>query len=82
MEEWTEEFVQTAQTELISMVEDWKYEFGADDSECSAMLMWMALRLKPGLASIADVTSKLCGESCAQELSSALQEERKYIQQP
>ena len=80
MEEWTEEFVQTAQTELISLIEDWKYEFGADDSECSAMLMWMALRLKPGLASIADVTSKLCGEKYAQELSSALQKERKYIQ--
>ena len=63
MEEWTEEFVQTAQTELISMVEDWKYEFGADDSECSAILMWMALRLRPGLASIVDVTSKLYSET-------------------
>ena len=63
MEEWTEEFVQTAQTELISLIEDWKYEFGADDSECSAMLMWMALRLKPGLASIVDITSKLYGET-------------------
>jgi len=63
MEEWTEEFVQTAQTELISMVEDWKYDFGADDSECSAILMWMALRLKPDLAPIVDVTSKLYGET-------------------
>ena len=80
MEEWTEEFVQTAQTELISMVEDWKYEFCADDSECSAMLMWMPLRLKSGLASIADVSSKLCGEKSAQELSSAWQKEHKYIQ--
>lgn len=62
MEEWTEEFVQNAQTELISMVEDWKYEFGADDIECSAMLLWMVLRLGANLKSSQEVISILCSE--------------------
>ena len=31
MEEWTDEFITSAQQELTGMVEDWKYDYGADD---------------------------------------------------
>ncbi|MFL2512794.1 MAG: hypothetical protein ACJ0GY_06900 [Synechococcus sp.] len=29
------------------MVKDWKYDYGADDKACSAMLLWMVLKLNP-----------------------------------
>ena len=29
------------------IVEDWKYDYGADDRACVAMLLWMVLKLKP-----------------------------------
>ena len=50
MEDWTSEFFQAAQAELTSMVSDWKYDYGANDRECSTMLLWMAVRLNPVLA--------------------------------
>lgn len=50
MEEWTDEFVEKSSSELVAIVEDWKYDFGANDRECSAMLLWMAMKLDPGLA--------------------------------
>jgi hypothetical protein len=45
--EWTDEFIANAQHELTAMVKDWKYDYGADDKACIAMLSWMILRLKP-----------------------------------
>ena len=47
MQEWTDEFITNAQYELLSLVQDWKYDYGADDRACVAMLLWMVLRLKP-----------------------------------
>ena len=47
MEEWTDEFITSAQQELTGMVEDWKYDYGADDRACVAMLLWMVLKLNP-----------------------------------
>ena len=47
MQEWTDEFITNAQLELTAMVKDWKYDYGADDRACSAMLLWMVLRLNP-----------------------------------
>lgn len=45
--EWTDEFITNAQHQLTAMVQDWKYDYGADDRACVAMLLWMVLRLKP-----------------------------------
>ena len=50
MQEWTDEFITNAQHELIGMVKDWKYDYGADDKACSAMLLWMVLKLNPEAA--------------------------------
>ena len=47
MQEWTDEFITNAQQELVGMVKDWKYDYGADDKACSAMLLWMVLKLNP-----------------------------------
>ena len=47
MREWTDEFITDAQQELVGMVKDWKYDYGADDKACSAMLLWMVLKLDP-----------------------------------
>ena len=47
MNEWTDEFISHAQVELVSMVKDWKYDYGADDKECIAMLSWMILKINP-----------------------------------
>ena len=47
MREWTDEFITDAQQELVGMVKDWKYNYGADDKACSAMLLWMVLKLNP-----------------------------------
>ena len=57
MEEWTSEFIQTAQAELTTMVSDWKYDYGANDRECSTMLLWMAVRLNPALVEKLDLQS-------------------------
>ena len=47
MQECTDEFITNAQHELIGMVKDWKYDYGADNKACSAMLLWMVLKLNP-----------------------------------
>ena len=49
MEEWTEEFITDSQRELVAMVNDWKYDYGADDRECSTMLLWMLIKLNPDI---------------------------------
>ena len=43
----SDEHITNAQHELAVIVKDWKYDYGADDKECIAMLSWMILRLKP-----------------------------------
>ena len=45
--EWTDEFITSAQHELTAMVNDWQYDYGADDRACVAMLLWMVLKLNP-----------------------------------
>ena len=50
MEEWTGEFIEKAQRELIGIVDDWKYDYGASDQECATMLLWMAMRVDPSLS--------------------------------
>ena len=47
MQEWTDAFITNAQHELVGMVKDWKYDYGADDKACSAMLLWMVLKINP-----------------------------------
>ena len=47
MEEWTDEFIAKAQSELKAVVADWKYDYGASDEECATMLLWMAMTLTP-----------------------------------
>lgn len=47
MREWTDEVITDAQQELVGMVNDWEYDYGADDKACSAMLLWMVLKLNP-----------------------------------
>ena len=47
MQEWTDAFITHAQQELIGMVDDWQYDYGADDKACTAMLLWMVLKLNP-----------------------------------
>ena len=29
------------------MVADWKYDYGVRDRDCSAMLLWMLIKLNP-----------------------------------
>jgi hypothetical protein len=38
MHEWTDAYITNALQELVGMVKDWKYEYGADDRECSVTL--------------------------------------------
>ena len=57
MEEWTDEFIGKAQSELNAVVADWKYDFGATDEECATMLLWMAMTLKPDLAQQIDLNA-------------------------
>lgn len=57
MEEWTGEFIEKAQGELIATVNDWKYDYGASDQECATMLLWMVIRLNPALAAELDIES-------------------------
>ncbi|WP_413441495.1 hypothetical protein [Synechococcus sp. MIT S1220] len=47
MQEWTDEFITNAQQELVGMVDDWQYDYGADNKACTAMLLWMVLKLNP-----------------------------------
>ena len=57
MEEWTDEFIAKAQSELKAVVVDWKYDYGASDEECATMLLWMAMTLNPDLAQQIDLES-------------------------
>ncbi len=47
MQEWNDEFITEAQHELKEMVSDWIYDYGVSDRECSAMLLWMLIKLSP-----------------------------------
>ena len=47
MQEWNDEFITQAQVELKEMVADWKYDYGVSDRDCSAMLLWMLIKLNP-----------------------------------
>ena len=58
MEEWTGEFIDKAQRELIGVVDDWKYDYGASDQECVTMLLWMVMKLDPSLAKQIDLGGK------------------------
>ena len=57
MEDWTDEFIGKAQSELKAVVADWKYDFGATDQECATMLLWMVLKLNPDLGQQIDLDS-------------------------
>ena len=47
VQELNDEFITQAQQELKGMVADWKYDYGVSDRECSAMLLWMLIKLNP-----------------------------------
>ena len=47
MQEWNDEFITQAQVELKGIVADWKYDYGVSDLDCSAMLLWMLIKLNP-----------------------------------
>ena len=47
VQEWNDEFITQAQQELKAMVGDWKYDYGVSDRDCSAMLLWMLIKLNP-----------------------------------
>ena len=47
VQEWNDEFITQAQHELKGMVADWKYDYGVSDRDCSAMLLWMLIKLNP-----------------------------------
>ena len=68
MEEWTDEFIQNAQQELVAMVKDWQFDYGPSDDECAAMLLWMVLRLKPDLNIGIDEMKYLAAEAYAKKL--------------
>ena len=68
MEEWTDEFIQNAQQELVAMVKDWQFDYGPSDDECAAMLLWMVLRLKPDLNIGIDEKKYLAAEAFAKRL--------------
>ena len=57
MEEWTDEFIAKAQSELKAVVVDWKYDYGASDEECATMMLWMAMTLTPDLGQRIDLDS-------------------------
>ena len=57
MEEWTDEFIGKAQSELKAVVADWKYDYGASDEECATMMLWMAMTLTPELGQRIDLDS-------------------------
>ena len=47
MQEWNDEFIARAQHELMGMVADWKYDYGVSDRDCSAIMLWMLIKLNP-----------------------------------
>ena len=58
MQEWNEEFITQAQQELKGMVADWKYDYGVRDRDCSAMLLWMLIKLNPDAKLDADLLDR------------------------
>ena len=63
MREWTDDFILNAQHQLVSMVEDWSYDYGADPHDCSAMLLWMLIRLNPDAGLDASVLNSRASET-------------------
>ena len=55
VQEWNDEFITQAQHELKGMVSDWKYDYGVSDQDCSAMLLWMLIKLNPDAKIDADL---------------------------
>ena len=47
VQELNDEFITQAQHELKGMVDDWKYDYGVSNRECSAILLWMLIKLNP-----------------------------------
>ena len=47
MHEWTDAYITNAQQELVGIIKDSKYEYGADDRECSVTLLCMIQKLNP-----------------------------------
>ena len=47
MQECNDEFITQAQHERKGIVADWKYDYGVSDRDCSAMLLWMLIKLNP-----------------------------------
>ena len=47
VQEWNDEFIARAQHELMGMVADWKYDYGVSDRDCSAIMLWMLIKLNP-----------------------------------
>ena len=58
MQEWNDEFITQAQQELKGMVADWKYDYSVSDHECSAMLLWMLIKLNPDVNIDADLIDR------------------------
>ena len=63
MHEWTDDFILNAQHQLVSMVEDCSYNYGADPHDCSAMLLWMLIRLNPDAGLDASVLNPRASEA-------------------
>ena len=55
VQEWNDEFITQAQHELKGMMADWKYDYGVNDRDCSAMLLWMLIKLNPDTKIDADL---------------------------
>ena len=47
VQEWNDEFITQAQHELKGMVADSKYDYAVSDRDCSAMFLWMLIKLNP-----------------------------------
>ena len=76
MQEWTDEFIRHAQQELVAMVKDCQYDYGPTDDECAAMLLWMALRLKPDLNLGPDLMKQPASSDVAQRPGMNLESHR------
>ena len=49
MNEWTDEFITRAQQQLVKVVNGWKYDYGDDNKDCSAMLLLILERSNPNV---------------------------------
>ena len=58
VQEWDDEFITRAQHELKGMVADRKYDYCVSDRECSAMLLWMLIKLNPDAKICADLLDR------------------------